>query len=111
MAARSDSRGASSGALVAADWLAACRRMVEEQREVFSAAPSIAERTVYAGIGEGGDRALEIDRRCEDIVFRELEAMHADGNAFTAISEERGDVGFDADESRCAWSSIRSTAR
>ncbi len=99
MAAESDSRGASSGALVAADWLAACRRMVEEQREVFSAAPSIAERTVYDGIGEGGDRALEIDRRCEDIVFRELEAMHADGNAFTAISEERGDVGFDADES------------
>ena len=73
--------------------------MVEEQREVFVAAPSIAERTVYDGIGEGGDRALEIDRRCEDIVFRELEAMHADGNAFTATSEERGDVGFDADES------------
>ena len=96
--AESDRREASS-ALVAADWLAACRRMVEQQREVFAAAPSIAERTVYEGIGEGGDRALAIDRRCEDIVFRELDTMHADGNAFTAISEERGEVGFDAAES------------
>ena len=96
--AETDRREASS-ALVAADWLAACRRMVEQQREVFAAAPSIAERTVYEGIGEGGDRALAIDRRCEDIVFRELDAMHADGNAFTAISEERGEVGFDAAES------------
>jgi myo-inositol-1(or 4)-monophosphatase len=90
-----DRREASS-ALVFADWLAACRRMVEQQREVFAAAPSIAERTVYEGIGEGGDRALAIDRRCEDIVFRELDVVHADGNAFTAISEERGEVGFDA---------------
>jgi myo-inositol-1(or 4)-monophosphatase len=93
--AENDRREARS-ALVAADWLAACQRMVEQQREVFAAAPSIAERTVYDGIGEGGDRALAIDRRCEDIVFRELDAMHADGNAFTAISEERGEVGFDA---------------
>jgi myo-inositol-1(or 4)-monophosphatase len=96
--AETDRREASS-ALVTADWLAACRRMVDGQREVFAAAPSIAERTVYEGIGEGGDRALAIDRRCEDIVFRELEAVHADGNAFTAISEERGEVGFDAAES------------
>jgi myo-inositol-1(or 4)-monophosphatase len=93
-----DRREASS-ALVFADWLAACRRMVEQQREVFAAAPSIAERTVYEGIGEGGDRALAIDRHCEEIVFRELDTMHADGNAFTAISEERGEVGFDAAES------------
>jgi myo-inositol-1(or 4)-monophosphatase len=96
--AETDRREASS-ALVTADWLAACRRMVDGQREVFAAAPSIAERTMYEGIGEGGDRALAIDRRCEDIVFRELEAVHADGNAFTAISEERGEVGFDAAES------------
>jgi myo-inositol-1(or 4)-monophosphatase len=97
--AETDRREASS-TLVAADWLAACRRMVDGQREVFAAAPSIAERTVYEGIGEGGDRALAIDRRCEDIVFRELDAMHADGNAFTAISEERGELGFDAAESK-----------
>jgi myo-inositol-1(or 4)-monophosphatase len=96
--AETDRREASS-ALVTADWLAACRRMVDGQREVFAAAPSIAERSVYEGIGEGGDRALAIDRRCEDIVFRELDAVHADGNAFTAISEERGEVGFDAAES------------
>jgi myo-inositol-1(or 4)-monophosphatase len=96
--AETDRREAGS-TLVTADWLAACRRMVDGQREVFAAAPSIAERTVYEGIGEGGDRALAIDRRCEDIVFRELDVVHADGNAFTAISEERGEVGFDAAES------------
>ena len=111
MAAESDSRGASSGALVAADWLAACRRMVEEQREVFFAAPSIAERTVYDGIGEGGDRALEIDRRCEDIVFRELEAMHADGTPSRRYPRSEAMSASTPTSPICAWSSIRSTAR
>ena len=60
------------------------------QRELFSAR-SIADRTVYDGRGEGGDRSLEIDRRAEDIVFAELEACTPIGHSFTAISEERGD--------------------
>jgi myo-inositol-1(or 4)-monophosphatase len=77
-----------------ADWLALCRRVVEAQRELFAATPGIAERTVYEGRGEGGDMALAIDRRCEDIVFAELEGLHADGHEFTAVSEERGDVAF-----------------
>ncbi len=66
--------------------------MVTAQREVFDAAPGIAERTVYEGVGEGGDRALAIDRRCEDAVFAELEALGDDAPAITAISEERGQV-------------------
>ncbi len=78
--------------LSAADWLAACRRIVVEQRKVFSEHASIAERTVYDGIGEGGDHTLVIDRRCEDLVFDELERLSAPGEAFTAISEERGAV-------------------
>ena len=82
-----------AGALEA-DWAAACRRMVQAQRELFAEEDDIAARTVYAGIGEGGDRALAIDRRCEDIVFAELDLLHARGNRFTAISEERGEVGF-----------------
>jgi myo-inositol-1(or 4)-monophosphatase len=77
-----------------ADWLALCRRVVEAQRELFAATPGIAERTVYEGLGEGGDMALAIDRRCEDIVFAELDALHSDGHEFTAVSEERGEVAF-----------------
>ena len=40
---------------------------------------SIEARTVYEGVGEGGDRTLAIDRRCEDAVFAELEALAAAG--------------------------------
>jgi myo-inositol-1(or 4)-monophosphatase len=73
-------------------WLAAFRRMVAAQRELFAASPGIVERTVYEGVGEGGDHSLAIDRRSEDIVFAELDVLAADGLEFTAISEERGDV-------------------
>ncbi|MET0559792.1 MAG: inositol monophosphatase family protein [Solirubrobacterales bacterium] len=77
-----------------ADWLGICRRIVAAQREIFAAAPSSAERTVYEGIGEGGDRTLAIDRRCEDVVFAELDALAAQGASFVAVSEERGEVSF-----------------
>jgi myo-inositol-1(or 4)-monophosphatase len=83
-----------AGEVVGADWLDACRRMVRAQRELFSREHGIAARTVYDGVGEGGDRSLAIDRRSEDIVFGELERLHAEGHDFTAISEERGEVTF-----------------
>ena len=75
-------------------WLNACRRMVEAQRELFAADPTIAGRTHYDGHGEGGDHTLVIDRAAEDIVFTELEQLHEAGASFTAISEERGTVVF-----------------
>jgi myo-inositol-1(or 4)-monophosphatase len=75
-------------------WLAACRRMVEAQRDLFAADATIASRTRYDGVGEGGDKTLVIDRQAEDIVFAELEALASQGEAFTAISEERGTVEF-----------------
>src|SRR5206468_3343695 len=62
-----------------ADWLGACRRMVASQQELFDANRGIATRTVYEGVGQGGDRTLAIDRRCEDIVFAELDRLHASG--------------------------------
>jgi myo-inositol-1(or 4)-monophosphatase len=75
------------------DWLDVCRRMVARQADLFEGATSIAERTVYEGRGEGGDMTLELDRRCEDIVFEELEAGPvAAGASLLAISEERGEV-------------------
>ncbi|MEX2105858.1 MAG: inositol monophosphatase family protein [Solirubrobacterales bacterium] len=77
-----------------ADWLGICRRAVAAQRAIFAATASSEERTVYEGVGEGGDRSLAIDRRCEDAVFAELEALAAEGASFVAVSEERGEVGF-----------------
>lgn len=75
------------------DWLDICRRIAARQADLFTAAPSIAERSVYEGRGEGGDMTLELDRRCEDIVFEELEAGPvAMGLPLIAISEERGEV-------------------
>jgi myo-inositol-1(or 4)-monophosphatase len=77
-----------------ADWLGICRRIVEAQRQLFAATPSSAERTVYEGVGKGGDHTLAIDRRCEDVVFAELEGLASQGASFVAVSEERGEVSF-----------------
>jgi myo-inositol-1(or 4)-monophosphatase len=77
-----------------ADWLGICRRAVAAQRSIFEAAASSEERTVYEGVGEGGDHALAIDRRCEDVVFAELDSLAAQGASFVAVSEERGEVSF-----------------
>lgn len=76
------------------EWIAALRRAVEAQKAVFSEHVGIEARTRYEGIGEGGDRTLVIDRLCEDALFAELEALHAAGHEFTAVSEERGTVRF-----------------
>lgn len=77
-----------------ADWLGICRRVVAAQRQIFDQVRGIADRTVYEGVGEGGDRTLVIDRRCEDAVFAELDALAAQGASFVAVSEERGEVEF-----------------
>lgn len=77
-----------------ADWMEICRRIVAAQQELFERTPEIEARTQYEGVGEGGDHSLVIDRRCEDIVFAELEKLAAAGASFAAISEERGEVAF-----------------
>jgi myo-inositol-1(or 4)-monophosphatase len=79
-----------------ANWLGICRRVVAAQRAIFDATASSEERTVYEGVGEGGDHTLAIDRRCEDVVFAELDALAAQGASFVAVSEERGEVSFGA---------------
>src|SRR5919202_1391228 len=75
-----------------ADWLAACRRATEALREMLVGHPTTSDRAVETGRGEGGDLALVIDRAAEDVVFAELDALHAEGRRFTAVSEERGEV-------------------
>jgi myo-inositol-1(or 4)-monophosphatase len=67
---------------------------VAEQRTIFEEVRGIEARTVYEGIGEGGDRTLAIDRRCEDVVFAELDSLEREGASFVAVSEERGEVSF-----------------
>ena len=80
--------------VLSADWLDLCRRIVAAQRRLFEQTPGIEARTEYEGVGEGGDRSLVIDRRCEDVVFAELERLATDGASFVAVSEERGEVAF-----------------
>jgi myo-inositol-1(or 4)-monophosphatase len=75
-------------------WLGACRRMVAGMEQLFAASATVAERTVYEGRGEGGDRSLRLDRLSEDVVFAELERLHDEGLDFRAVSEERGEVAF-----------------
>jgi len=92
---------APTGTALDADWLAACRRAVTALQEVLDAAPSTAERAVETGTrGSGGDRTLVLDDSAESVVLRELQALHEQGHAFSALSEERGEVDFGSDAVR-----------
>ena len=80
----------------APDWLGACRRASAAIRDMLADRPTIAERVKETGTrGEGGDRTLLIDEAAEDVVFAELDKLHAAGARFTALSEERGVVDFE----------------
>ncbi|MDX6632700.1 MAG: monophosphatase [Solirubrobacterales bacterium] len=81
------------------DWLDACRRIVVTQRTLLAETAGIAARSRYEGRGAGGDASLVIDRRCEDVVFAELERVADEaGQAILAVSEERGEVAIGAGE-------------
>jgi myo-inositol-1(or 4)-monophosphatase len=82
--------------VLSADWTGICRRIVAAQEAIFEEVSGVKARTVYEGVGEGGDRTLAIDRRCEDVVFAELETLAAEGASFVAVSEERGELSFGA---------------
>src|SRR5688500_18163543 len=80
------------------DWPAAARRAADGIAAMLAAHQTVAQRVAETGSqGEGGDRTLEIDAAAEELVFAELEALHAAGARFTAISEERGTVDFGGD--------------
>lgn len=84
-----------SGSALGADWIGACRAAVAGIETLLAAAPASAERVVETGTrGEGGDRTLLIDRDAERAVFAQLDALHAAGHRFTAVSEERGEVDY-----------------
>jgi myo-inositol-1(or 4)-monophosphatase len=78
-----------------ADWLDACRRATAGLRAMLIERPTTRERAEETGSrGEGGDRTLVIDEAAEDLVFAELDKLHAFGRRFVAISEERGEVDY-----------------
>jgi myo-inositol-1(or 4)-monophosphatase len=72
-----------------ADWIGFCRRAGAAARDAVASYSTRAERSVEAGLGEGGDMSYVIDRASEDAIFAELEAL---GVPLTAVSEERGEV-------------------
>ncbi len=76
------------------EWLAVCRRATAAVREALEATATTVDRAVESGRGEGGDRTLVIDRDAEAAIFAELDALHAQGARFHAISEERGEVDY-----------------
>lgn len=88
-----------TGTALDANWLGACRGAVDGLRDVLAAHPRTHQRAVETGDrGEGGDRTLVIDEGAERAVFGQLDALHAAGHRFTAVSEERGEVDYgDAD--------------
>ena len=75
---------------LAADWIAAARRAADRIAAMLAEHPATADRQPGGDLGAGGDRTLVIDTRAEELVFEELEALHAEGCGFTAISEEHG---------------------
>jgi myo-inositol-1(or 4)-monophosphatase len=78
-----------------ADWLDACRRATTGLRAMLTEHPTTRERAEETGSrGEGGDLTLVIDEAAEDLVFAELDKLHAAGRRFVAISEERGEVDY-----------------
>ncbi len=84
------------------DWLTASRRAAVAVGRMLDAAPTSAERVRETGErGEGGDATLVIDARAEDLVFAELDRLHAEeGARFTAVSEERGEVDYGGGDTR-----------
>jgi myo-inositol-1(or 4)-monophosphatase len=84
----------------APDWLAACRAIAVQLREMLAAHPSTRERAVEIGLGEGGDRTLMIDDAAEALIFAEFDRLHAAGHQFVVISEERGEVSYGGGETR-----------
>jgi myo-inositol-1(or 4)-monophosphatase len=81
--------------VLAHDWLGACRRAADGLQAVLRAHPTSTQRVIETGErGEGGDLTLVIDAAAEAAVFAELDALHAAGVRFTAVSEERGLVDY-----------------
>jgi myo-inositol-1(or 4)-monophosphatase len=81
-------------ASLSADWLGACRQAAEALHDILVGGDDPTR--VTGTRGEGGDETLVIDAEAEAAVFAQLDALHAAGARFTAVSEERGEVDYGA---------------
>ena len=85
----------SATALLAHDWLGACRRSAQALQQLLDEHATRAQRVAETGsIGAGGDRTLVIDALAEAAVLAELQLLHDAGARFTVITEERGRIDF-----------------
>jgi myo-inositol-1(or 4)-monophosphatase len=75
-------------------WLAVCREAADAVERELTALPTRIQREPRIGLGEGGDETTAIDAAAEAAVVRRLEALAADGTAFTLVSEELGERRF-----------------
>jgi myo-inositol-1(or 4)-monophosphatase len=79
---------------VSEGWLAFCRACAEDVRGALVGLPRRADRETLLGTGAGGDETMAVDDAAERAVVTRLEALHADGVAFTLVSEELGERAF-----------------
>ena len=76
-------------------WLECFRGAAARAAQELDSRTDIDERLREVGtVGAGGDRTLEIDALAEDAVFAALDELAGEGASFTAVSEERGVVGY-----------------
>jgi myo-inositol-1(or 4)-monophosphatase len=89
---------ASTDTALGADWLGLCRRAVARIEQLLHDTPEVEDRVAETGTrGAGGDHTLVLDCSAEQIVFDELDRLHAEGMQFVALSEERGEQVFGAE--------------
>jgi myo-inositol-1(or 4)-monophosphatase len=82
------------------DWLAFCREATAVVERALAELPTRDEREPLVGRGEGGDETTAIDAAAENAIVALLERLHADGLAFTLVSEELGERSFGGDALR-----------
>lgn len=76
-------------------WLQCFRGAAARAAQELDSRTDIDARLREVGtVGAGGDRTLEIDALAEDAVFAALDELAGEGATFTAVSEERGMVGY-----------------
>jgi myo-inositol-1(or 4)-monophosphatase len=76
-------------------WLEFCHKVAAQAAEELDRRNDIHARAREVGsVGAGGDRTLEIDALAEDAVFAGLDTLASEGASFTAVSEERGVIGY-----------------
>jgi myo-inositol-1(or 4)-monophosphatase len=76
------------------EWLDVFKGIGRKMRDGLSVILAREGGQVPLGQGAGGDKTFPVDKWAEDIVIAALNRVHAAGETFTLISEERGMMKF-----------------